>query len=75
MKRPLSRGGVKGGLGGPRIVRPVPTSPKERRAARKSSSGEARRGVTVNAVRDRGVRGSIARVSWEENAHALEARP
>jgi len=45
-KRRLSRGGVEAGLGVTRIVRPAPTSPQERRAARKAAPGklgEARR--------------------------------
>jgi hypothetical protein len=66
-----SREAFTSGLGGHHILRPVPTSQKETYGqGTKQLEGSLEEREDERGDRDRGVRGSIASASWEENAHA-----
>jgi hypothetical protein len=64
-----SRGALTSGLGGHRILATRANLPKGD-TRRQRSSRETTRGARGRDGRDRGVRGSIASASWEDNAHA-----
>jgi hypothetical protein len=74
-KRRLSRDGVDDGLG----VLPLPPTRgnpvKSRTYGQVAALAKAREAEVEQTGRDRGVRGSVAPASWEQNAHAHDSRP